>query len=147
MSTITGRMTDAGLTPFQGRWPTLRFRPDAPAATATGALVMREPVSATITDATGVFTVTVVSTDELLPPVLYTITAQWDAGQELNVLEHVRVPTGDVTFFDLLIASSSEPPGRVHYGYGPPPSELTGVLYFDISGLRPVLYAPSEGGV
>ncbi|QNA93273.1 MULTISPECIES: hypothetical protein [unclassified Microbacterium] len=146
MSTITGLLTDAGLSPFQGRFPRLKFRP-VNATTADAHVVTREPVDAVINDGTGEFSVTVVSSDETTPPTRYTVTADWDSGRELDVIQGLYVPAGNWNLSDLILATAPPSVGMVMYGFGPPPPGLTNVLYVDISGSKPVLYAPENGGI
>lgn len=106
MTTISGYLGDAGLAPFEGRWPQLLWLLERPAAAGAHVLT-RAPVEATITDATGAFVVDVTSTDDLLPAGLrYTVKAEWDTGRSLDVFTGLRVPPGDWTLADLLAVTS-----------------------------------------
>jgi len=147
MASIAGFLTDAGLEPFAGRFPQLQLIPDRPAATDQH-VILTARVDAAITDATGAFTFSdVVASDTTIPVTRYTMRATWDAGQELDVITGLVVPSGDWNFSDLVAASAKATPGTVMYGFGAPPASLTNVLYIDISGSNPVLYAPSNGGI
>lgn len=147
MASITGFLSDAGLAPFSGRFPELQLIPDRP-ATTDAHVILTARVSAVVNDTTGAFTFSeVVASDVTIPAVKYTLRATWDAGQELDVITGLTVPTGDWYFTDLIVASTLANPGTVMYGFGPPPASLSGVLYVDISGTNPVLYAPSNGGI
>lgn len=102
MATVSGNLSDLELEPLSGRFPRLFFRLDRPAATGSNVIVTAK-VQAIVDDTTGAFTVSVVSTDELIPAgVRYTITADWDAGQSLDVLTGLRIPLGDWTMADLI---------------------------------------------
>lgn len=143
---VTGYLTDVGVKPLSGRFPRLFLRLDNVSTMGPNVLV-RDPYEATITDATGAFTFSgVVGSDEMLPSSTYTLTADWDAGQRLDVLSGLRVPSTGGNISDIIAATGAAQPGTVMYGYGPPPDNLSNVLYVDISGGNPVLYAPNNGG-
>jgi hypothetical protein len=143
---VVGRLADVGLNPLLGRFPRLTLRLDQPTTFGTRLLVT-DKFEATINDATGEFVFqNVVGSDEMLPAGTYTLTADWDAGRELDVLSGLRVPSTGGTVSDMIAAMGQAQPGTVMYGFGPPPATLSNVLYADISGAKPVLYAPSNGG-
>lgn len=149
---ITGFLTDVGIKPLSGRFPRLFLRLEQP-STFGANLLVTDKYEAAITDATGVFAFRgVVGSDEMLPERTYTLTADWDAGQELDVLSGLIVPSTGGAISDLIAATARARPGTVMYGYGPPPDHLTNILYVDISGANPislgnpVLYGPSNGG-
>lgn len=146
MAAVTGLLTDLALDPLSGRFPRLFFRTDKPATTGPN-LIVTARVEATVNAATGAFSVDVVPTDALVPATTYTITADWDAGQELDVLTGLRVPSAGGTILDLIVESGRATGGLVMYGYGPPPPTLSNVLYVDVSGVNPTLYGPSTGGI
>lgn len=132
MSTITGFMTDAGLTPFQGRYPDLFLKLERPTTRGVH-LLTREPVAAVITDTTGAFVFTdVVPTDEMIPIGSYTLRARWDVGRELDVITGLRVPPGDHNLSDLVLATGASIIPTMPMGFGPPPPTLTG-NYYDLS--------------
>ena len=144
---ITGRLSDVGLQPLSGRFPRLFLRLDRPSTFGSNLLV-RDKYEATITDGTGAFVFeSVVGSDEMLPASTYTLVADWDAGQQLDVMSGLRVPSTGGNISDIIIATGAARPGTIMYGFGPPPPELQNVLYIDISGVNPVLYAPSNGGI
>lgn len=144
---VTGVLSDVGLNPLTGRFPRLFLRLDQPSTYYSNVLVT-DKYEANITDSTGAFIFTsVVGTDEMLPASTYTLTADWDAGMQLDVITGLRVPATGGNIADLIIATGRANPGTVMFGYGPPPESLTNVLYIDISGADPVLYAPSNGGI
>lgn len=145
MASISGFMYDAGLKPFAGRFPRLFLRPERPTANTTR-LVVTERVYAVIDDATGAFSFdSIVASDATIPEVRYVLVADWDAGQQQDVVTGLFIPEGAWTFADLMLDQVR--PGAVAYGYGPPPPTLSGVIYLDISGKKPVLYAPESGGI
>lgn len=144
---ITGYLTDVGVKPLSGRFPRLFLRLDRPSTFGANVLVTAK-YEATITDLTGAFTFTsVVGTDEMLPASTYTLVADWDAGQELDVMSGLRVPSAGGSISDVIAATAAIQPGSVMYGFGPPPTTLSGVLYIDITGPELRLYAPSSGGI
>lgn len=143
---VTGYLTDVGVKPLSGRFPRLMLRLDRPSTMGPNVLVT-EPYEAVINDGTGAFTFSgVVGSDEMLPASTYTLLADWDAGQQLDVLAGLRIPSSGGNISDIIAAMGAAQPGTVMYGYGPPPTNLSNVLYVDISGGNPVLYAPSNGG-
>lgn len=102
MSTVSGNLSNLELEPLSGRFPRLFFTLDRPAGSGANVVVTAR-VEAELDPTSGTFTVDVVSTDELLPAnVRYTITADWDAGQSLDVLTGLRVPIGDWNVADLI---------------------------------------------
>lgn len=142
---VTGFLTDVGVKPLAGRFPRLFLRLDRPSTFGANVLVT-DKYEATITDATGAFTFSgVVGSDEMLPQSTYTLTADWDAGQELDVVAGLRVPPTGGTISDIIAATAIAQPGTVMYGFGPPPGTLTGVLYIDLNDAQ--LYAPGNGGI
>jgi hypothetical protein len=60
------------------------------------------------------------------------VTADWDAGQELDVLRGLRVPPGSWAISDLVLASTLPTVAGMPYGYGPPPASLSRGLYYDL---------------
>lgn len=143
---VTGVLGDVGLNPLSGRFPRLFLRLDRPSTFGSNVLVT-DKYEASISDSSGAFEFEgVVGTDEMLPQSTYTLTADWDAGQELDVMTGLRVPSTGGNISDIIAATGAAQPGTVMYGYGPPPPSLQNVLYVDISGVNPVLYAPSNGG-
>lgn len=144
---VTGYLTDVGVNPLTGRFPRLLLRLDS-ASTMGANVLVRAPYEANIIDGTGAFTFSnVVGTDEMLPASTYTLRVDWDAGQQLDVITGLRIPAEGGTISDIIAATATAQPGTVMYGFGPPPPTLTNVLYIDISGENPVLYAPSNGGI
>lgn len=144
---VTGRLSDVGLKPLSGRFPSLALRLDRPSTFGANVLV-RDRYRATINDSTGQFTFTsVVGSDEMLPASTYTLVADWDAGQQLDVISGLRVPSKGGTISDIVAATAAVRPGTVMYGFGPPPTHLTNILYIDITGPDLKLYAPSNGGI
>lgn len=144
---VTGFLTDVGINPLSGRVPRLFLVLDRP-STFGANLLVTDKYEATITDSTGAFVFkNVVGSDEMLPESTYTLVADWDAGQQIDVMSGLRVPStgGDIT--DIIVSTVRVRPGSIMYGYGPPPPALTNVLYADISGAKPVLYVPSNGGI
>lgn len=144
---ITGFVSDVGLKPLAGRALRLFLKLDKPSTLGPN-LLLRDRYEAVITDATGAFVFSnVVGSDEMLPPSTYTLVAKWDGYLEQDVITGLRVPASGGEISDLISAAGAASPGTVMYGFGPPPDDLTNVLYIDISGSDPVLYAPSDGGI
>jgi hypothetical protein len=142
---VTGFLTDVGVKPLSGRFPRLFLRLDRPSTFGANVLVT-DKYEATITDATGAFIFAgVVGSDEMLPASTYTLTADWDAGQELDVITGLRVPSTGGNISDIIAATAVAQPGTVMYGFGPPPATLTGVLYIDLNDAQ--MYAPGNGGI
>lgn len=144
---VTGYLTDVGVKPLSGRFPRLFLRLDRPSTWGANMLVT-DKYEAAITDGTGAFVfANVVGSDEMLPHVTFTLTADWDAGQELDVMTGLRVPSTGGNISDIIAASAQATPGTIMFGFGPPPPDLSGVAYLDISQEFPVLWAPSNGGI
>lgn len=142
---VTGVLTDVGVNPLSGRFPRLFLRLDRPSTFGARVLVT-DKYEATITDATGDFIFeNVVGTDEMLPASTYTLTADWDAGQQLDVISGLRIPATGGEISDIIAATAAAQPGTVMYGFGPPPPGLTGVLYIDLNDAE--MYAPGNGGI
>lgn len=128
------------------------FVPSGP-ATSTFSAFPERPLCVT-PDAEGFVSIDLVPTLGLAPEVWYTVrfewftqdplTGEWVAAGWSDLPGRLRVPEAGGTLGDLITASP--PPGAVMWGYGPPPSYLTGVIYVDISGIKPGLYLP-EGTV
>lgn len=123
------------------------------AATSTFSAFPERPIYAT-PDPDGLVEEDLVTTLGLSPEVWFIVrfewfskdplTGEWVAAGWSELPGQLRVPEAGGTLGDLLTAAP--PPGVVMWGYGPPPSYLTGVIYVDISGIKPGLYLP-EGTV
>lgn len=140
MAHIWGFLSDAGLEPLQGQYPRVRFRLDR--AVGSGAnLVITAPVSAQIDDATGAMSVDVVPTLSMIPAATYTVTADWGAGRELDVLTGLRVPEGGGSFADLIAASTVTRFGSdyVHIGPDEPEDKTRWLWWIDTSVTPPAL--------
>lgn len=145
---VTGFLTDVGVNPLSGRFPRLFLRLDRPSTFGANVLV-RDKYEAIITDSTGAFVFDgVVGSDEMLPESTYTLTADWDAGRELDVITGLRVPSTGGAISDI-IAQTTAIRGElmVITGFGPPPPTLENVAYIDISGEEPEMYTPDNGGL
>ena len=128
------------------------FVPSGPGFTTFSAFPQR--IEYAEPDADGFVSADVVATVGLRPEVWLTVrfewfsrdpvTGEWIAAGWSEVPGRLRVPEAGGTLGDLLEAGA--PPGAVMWGYGPPPSSLRGVIYVDISGIKPGLYLP-EGTV
>ena len=98
----------------------------------------------------GDVSVTLAQTTTLIPDVYFSvrfewfsqhpITGEWTLGGWSELPGELRVPAagGDLATLRAL----SPRPGSILYGYGAPPSSLDGVIYLDVSGMKPKLYAP-----
>lgn len=141
--TVTGNVKDLTGTIYPAsRNPELWFDPSG---TAVGdAIYFPSPVRATLDTNTGAFTVDLVSYEETLNRFFYLPRVVVNNGPDHTVTKDfpefpLFVPFGGGVFRDLI--EIGPPPGSVVYGYGPPPDDLVGVIYVDISGVKPVLYA------
>lgn len=147
MPSLTFTLADAGLAHLADRHPRLFFIPQAPSTTVAH-LISTDWVEAAINPANGVCTVTVVASDETVPPIRYTVRVTWDAGRHLDVIQNLSIPQGATSLWDALLATgAAHPYAPIVHGYGPPPPPLTGVLYVDRSGLKPRLHVPPNGGI
>lgn len=145
MAVVEGFLSDAGLGALSGRYPRLKFKLTRAVAAGPQVLVT-DPVEATLNDNTGAFSVTLQATDVMVPEATYTVIADWDAGQELDVITGLRVPSGTWSLSELLTRQWQTVRVLLRWGDGPPPETITDGVYLDISGDKPVLYVP-EGGI
>lgn len=144
---VTGFLTDVGVQPLSGRFPRLFLRLERPSTYGANVLVT-DKYEASINATTGYFYFGgVVGSDEMLPSSTYTLTADWDAGQELDVIAGLRVPSTGGFISDIIAATAASQPGTIMYGFGPPSPYLSNVLYIDITGPELKIYAPSNGGI
>lgn len=128
------------------------FVPSGPAFTTFSAFPER--IEYAEPDPSGFVSVDLAPTLDLRPEAWFTVRFEWFSRDPLTggwvaagwseVPGGLRVPAEGGTLGDLLEAAA--PPGAVMWGYGPPPSFLSGVIYVDISGIKPGLYLP-EGTV
>ncbi|MEW2459804.1 hypothetical protein [Microbacterium sp. K41] len=144
MATVSGYLSDLTKQALSGRFPRLFFRIERP-STAGANLIVTDRVEATINDATGAFTVDLVASDELIPEVPYTVTADWDAGRQIDVLTGLRVPAAGGAISDLILASGlAAELNSALFGWGPPPPNLGPGLYYDLESGE--VYGEDPGG-
>lgn len=146
MPAVTGNVRTWGLQPFPtGERLLLRFVPSSAASSPSALLPLREEVVEP--GSTGAFSVTLAATTAIVADVWYTIRFEWfgsvDNAQLVRWSElpgRLRVPAAGGNVSQLI--EMTPPPGSILYGYGPPPASLSDVSYIDVSGTKPVLYAP-----
>lgn len=149
MPNVTGNVRTWGFEPFPADERLLvRFVPSSAGAAAPrnlfpGREERVEPAP------NGSFTVNLAQTTNVTPDVWFTIQFEWFDRHPIEgwVLvgssqldAKLRVPAGGGQIVDLL--ETAPPPGAILHGFGPPPDFLSGVIYIDRSGERPILYAP-----
>ena len=135
MPLVTGTLADIGLDPLAGFQPILRFRPNAPAASATGVIFPTKPVDVTPAS-DGSFSVDLASTDDVLPGnAHWRLTIEWLSPDGYgsggySASDHaswkIRVPAGGGLLADML----DVPPrvDAVWVDIVPPPTD--GYLYW-----------------
>jgi hypothetical protein len=107
MTTVTGKLLDAGLASINGLNPVLIFQVNKPAITDSGTFIVTDPIEVTPAS-DGTFSVNLSNTDTLLTnDVYYTMSAEWRA-PDLNYARadypdwKVYVPTGGGNLADLI---------------------------------------------
>lgn len=146
MPSLSFTLSDVGLVPLDGRYPRVHFIPDRPSTTPVHLLATAPVEAEHLGD--GEYTVTVIGSDETIPPILYTVRVTWDVGRELDVITGLAIPQGVTSLWAALIATGQAAPyAPIVHGYGPPPRRLSNVLYIDRSGVRPVLHVPPGGDI
>lgn len=144
---VTGFLTDVGVKPLAGRFPRLFLILNRPATFGSRVLVT-DRYEAEISDTTGAFVfASVVGSDEMIPATTYTLTADWDAGQQLDVISDLFVPSTGGTISDI-IAYTTGVRGElmVVTGFGPPPGTMRDVIYVDVSGPSVGIWTPDTTG-
>lgn len=153
MPDLTANVRDWGFAPFPAsEMLRLRFVPSTGAVGGNTILPQREQTATP--NASGVVTVTLAQTTNTIPASHFKIIAEWFQQHPIlgwvlsgfsEIPGELHVPAQGGNIIDLM--NMVAPPGSILYGFGPPPSSLTGVAYIDISGAKPVLYAPQNASV
>lgn len=149
MPVVSGNVRTWGFRPYSPDERLLvEFIPSEAAAGYGSLLPLRR--EAVEPDEDGGIAPNLAQTTNLLSDVFYTIRFSWFQKDPITdgwlpagwseLQQQLRVPAAGGVITSLL--GMSPRPGSTLYGYGPPPSFLRGVTYFDLSGMKPKLYAP-----
>ncbi len=149
MPLVTGNVRTWGFNAYSaGERLLIEFVPSQAAAGNGNVLPLRVENVEPGTD--GSFSVNLAQTTNLLTDVYYTVRFSWFSQDPVTgawltrgwseLREQLRVPAAGGVITSLLTLLPR--PGSTLYGYGPPPSSLRGVTYFDVSGMKPKMYAP-----
>ena len=144
--TITGRVGDHSRN-AAGAEQELLFRPRGPQIVAS---IMQAAVESSVAPSSlGAFSI------EVEGDTWYTPVLRWLVDPSQGALTPEKRAYGHEEWPDVYsgdggpIGTLPQNPiqiGGVWYGYGPPPEWVSGALYVDISGVKPVFYAPENRG-
>ena len=146
LETYTGRLTDFGGSPFPNATPRLWVEPERAGLTEGGVLAeKRIPIPL---DPNGNFTVKLHASSSVRPEAIYLLRCEWLDGDTLlgwSEIARFRAPVGGGDLGEIILEGT--PPWAITYGFGPPPDEIRGGIYIDITGPDGVLYLPREGRI
>ncbi|WP_156459343.1 hypothetical protein [Microbacterium sp. Leaf436] len=149
MPAVSGNVRTWGFDAFPaGERLLVSFAPSSAGVSVSALLPLRQEHVEPGPD--GSFTLNLAATTAVTPDAWYAvrfewfathpITGEWASSGWSELPGQLRVPAAGGDISSLL--EFTPRPGSILYGYGPPPSSLSGVIYLDVSGDRPKLYAP-----
>lgn len=151
MATVTGNVFDLASAPFPTAVPVVEIQASK---VSVGVAAIHTTRKITVSpDSAGAFWFQMVGTGTVSPYPEPILTIKWldpdsSAGTGSDQLSYpLHIPAGNGTYTIDQVIEVPVQAGGIVYGMGAPPDYLSNVIYIDISGIYPVFYAPTSGGI